>query len=105
VLRLLVGSLSGQRFTDTSSGFRAFSRPMLEFFAAWYPIEYMESVEALLVAAAEGFTVREVPVVMHQRSDGAPSQRRLALLYHFMRVLLVLAVAAPRRRHLAGTTP
>jgi glycosyltransferase involved in cell wall biosynthesis len=104
VLRLLVGSMSGQRFTDTSSGFRAFSRPMLEFFAAWYPIEYMESVEALLLAAAEGFAVREVPVVMHQRSDGMPSQRRLALLYHFLRVLLVLAVAAPRRRHLAGVT-
>jgi glycosyltransferase involved in cell wall biosynthesis len=103
VLRLLVGSLSGQRFTDTSSGFRAFSRPMLEFFASMYPIEYMESVEALLLAAAEGFEVREVPVVMHQRTDGAPSQRRLALIYHFLRVLLVLAVATPRRRQLAST--
>jgi CRISPR/Cas system-associated exonuclease Cas4 (RecB family) len=98
-----VGSLAGQRFTDTSSGFRAFSKPMLDFFASMYPNEYMESVEALLLAAAEGFEVREVPVVMHQRSDGAPSQRRLRLAYHFLRVLLVLAVATPRRRHLAVT--
>lgn len=102
MLRLVARGVAGQRFTDTSSGCRAFSRPMLEFFAADYPSEYLESVEALLLAAVEGYGVREVPVVMHQRRDGRPSQHRLALLYHFVRVLLVLVVAAPRRRAAAG---
>src|SRR5690606_12515917 len=39
VLRLMVRQLSGQTFTDTSSGFRAFSRPVLELFARNYPYE------------------------------------------------------------------
>ena len=37
VLQWLVKVLVRQRFTDTSSGFRAFSRPMLEYFAAELP--------------------------------------------------------------------
>ena len=97
LLRVAVHQLSGQRFTDTSSGFRAFSAPLLAFFAERYPDEYLESVEALLLASAEGFVVTEVPVVMHQRQEGSPSQHRLRLLYHFARLLLVLAVSAPRR--------
>lgn len=97
LLRLAVRQLSGQRFTDTSSGFRGFSRAMLESFADDYPSEYMESVEALLLASAGGFRVREVPVVMHPRQHGAPSQRRARLAYHFLRLLLVIVVSAPRR--------
>ena len=97
LLRLAVRQLSGQRFTDTSSGFRGFSRAMLASFAADYPADYMESVEALLLASAGGFVVVEVPVVMHQRSGGSPSQHRLRLLYHYLRLLLVIAVSAPGR--------
>lgn len=97
VLRFAIRQLSGERFSDTSSGFRAFSLPMLEHFAEHYPDEYMESVEALLMASTSGFAVREVPVVMHERQDGAPSQQRLRLAYHFLRLLMVLAVSAPRR--------
>ena len=44
VLRFTIKTLSGQQFTDTSSGFRAFNREVLEFFARTYPSEYMESV-------------------------------------------------------------
>jgi len=105
VLRVLVGTVAGQRFTDTSSGFRGFSEPMLAFFAASYPSEYMESVEALLLAAVKGYRVVEVPVSMRQRTEGAPSQRRAALLYHYVRVLLVLAANASRRRVRPGPLP
>lgn len=105
VLRLMVRQLSGQTFTDTSSGFRAFSRPVLELFARNYPYEYMESVEALVLAVSSGFTVSEVPVRMHQRQQGAPSNRRLKLLYHYLRLLLTLTVSAKRRRSLQEETP
>jgi len=90
LLRLLVRQVTGQRFTDTSSGFRAFRRPVLEFFASEYPMEYMESVEALVLAVRSGFSVREVPVVMHDRAAGTASNRNLRLAYHFVRLLIVL---------------
>jgi len=98
VLRIVVRRVSGRSFTDTSSGFRAFSRPMLEFFAATYPAEYMESVEALLTACREGFAVVEVPVRMRGREAGAPSNRTWRLVYHYMRLFVVILATAPRRR-------
>ena len=93
LLRLLVRILTGRRFTDTSSGFRAFSTEMLEFFAENYPVEYMESVESLVLACGAGFDVREVAVTMSERQSGAPSTRRLRLVYHFLRVLVVMTVS------------
>lgn len=93
ILRLLVRSLTGRAFTDTSSGFRGFSADMLEYFAGRYPAEYMESVEALLMAARSGFVVEEVPVEMSEREGGVPSNRSFRLAYHFGRLLLVATVS------------
>jgi glycosyltransferase involved in cell wall biosynthesis len=90
VLRAGVRVLSGRRFTDTSSGFRAFSAPMLAFFAETYPSEYMDSVEALLLAIRGGYTVVEVPVTMRLRRAGQASNRNLLLAYHFVRLAVVM---------------
>lgn len=97
-LRLLVRRVSGHRFTDTSSGFRAFRRPVVDFFATEYPMEYMESVEALVLAVRHGFVVREVPVRMHDRVAGTASNRSLRLAYHFVRLLIVLIAGGPNRQ-------
>ncbi|MCC5950457.1 MAG: glycosyltransferase family 2 protein [Acidimicrobiia bacterium] len=98
LLRTVVRQVSGHHVIDTSSGYRAFSRPMLEFFATEYPAEYLESVEALLLATSRGFRVAEVPVVMHERAGGRPSQHRVKLVYHFFRLLVVLAAGSSGRR-------
>ena len=98
-LRLAVHLLSGRTFSDTSSGFRAFSRPVLEFFSRNYPSEYLsDTVEALLLACYAGFEVAETPVRMRERSGGSPSNRNLRLLYHYVRLLIVMASTATIRR-------
>jgi glycosyltransferase involved in cell wall biosynthesis len=89
-LQLLVRVSAGERFTDTSSGFRAFSRPMLEYFSRTYPVEYMDSVEALVMACNAGFTVTEAAVNMRGRTGGAPSTRRLKLIYYYVRLVIVI---------------
>lgn len=101
-LRVVVHLLSGRRFTDTSSGFRGFGPQALRFFSHTYPAEYMDSVEALLLAAYAGLTVEEVPTPMHSRAAGQPSTRSLRLIYHYLRVLLVLLVSASVRRRIGG---
>jgi glycosyltransferase involved in cell wall biosynthesis len=98
VLQIVVRLLSGHRYSDTSSGFRGFNRDVLTFFSRNYPSEYMESVESLILATFEGFTVVEVPVDMRQRVAGQASSRRLKLAYHYLRLLLVLGSNASRRR-------
>ena len=98
VLEVAMRVLSGRTFSDTSSGFRAFNRPVLEYFARSYPSEYMESVEVLLAATYEGFRIVEVPVEMHQRAGGQASTLRLRLVYHYVRVLVTMFARASRRR-------
>ena len=97
LLRVAVQLIARRRFTDTSSGFRAFDRDVLEFFARNYPSEYMESVESLILATFEGFDVVEVPANMRERSAGLPSARRLQLAYHYLRLLLVLGAGFRRK--------
>jgi glycosyltransferase involved in cell wall biosynthesis len=98
VIRLAVRLLSGRRFRDTSSGFRGFSKALIAFFAETYPAEYMDSVEALLLALRAGFDVVEVPVSMRYRQAGRASNGRLRLAYHFVRLTVVMALSATRRR-------
>lgn len=97
VLRVLVRVLSGRRFTDTSSGFRAISRRLLKHFAVEYPLEYMDSTEALITACRLGYDVREVPVTMHERSGGEASNRSFRLVYNYLRLLVVMATSARRK--------
>ena len=101
LLQWLIHLLSGQRLTDTSSGFRAFSGPLIDFFAVNYPVEYLgDTVEALLLAHHAGFEIAEVEVSMRTRGGGVPSTRNLRLAYHYLRLVIVLGASAsfPRRR-------
>ncbi|HVM64065.1 MAG TPA: glycosyltransferase family 2 protein [Acidimicrobiales bacterium] len=97
-MRVAVRLLSGRRFSDTSSGFRAFSGPMIDYFSETYPSEYMDSVEALLLALHAGFSVVEVPVTMRERQAGQASNRNLRLVFHFVRLSIVMVSSATRRR-------
>lgn len=96
-LRVGVRMITGQSFSDTSSGFRAIQGDLLEVFAREYPVNYMDSVETLVEACRRGYTVVEVPTLMNQRCGGVPSQRPLRLAYHYARLVVAL-LGAPRRR-------
>lgn len=90
--------LSGHRLTDTSSGFRAYSRRMIEYFSQDYPVEYLgDSVEAILIAVYAGYDIIEVPVSMRPRAAGVASTRNFKLLYHFVRLVVVMVSTAPFR--------
>jgi glycosyltransferase involved in cell wall biosynthesis len=98
LLRALLRVLAAQRFTDPSSGFRGFSAPMFGYFARTCPVDYLgDTVEALLLAVYEGFEVGEISVSMRQRKEGQPSNRNLMLMFHFLRLLVVIVFTASRR--------
>lgn len=103
LLRTTLRLLTGRSFSDTSSGFRGFSRPALELFARHYPVDYLsDTVEALLLACYAGLDVVEVPVNMRERAAGLASNRNVRLLYHYVRLMIVLLTSASRRsRHIA----
>jgi len=74
----------------------------MEYFAAAFPLEYLsDTVESLLLACYAGFIITEIPVHMEQRQAGHASTRHVQLLYHYLRLVLVLASMASLRNRRA----
>ncbi len=97
VLRLMVRVAVGNRYRDTTSGFRAFGPKAVELFSRELSVEYMgDTVEALLLALREGLRVQEVPTPMRTRAAGEPSNRRFRLVYRYLCALLVIFVNSGR---------
>ncbi|MGH9026774.1 MAG: glycosyltransferase family 2 protein [Acidimicrobiia bacterium] len=98
LLQRIVRVLTGQRFTDVTSGFRALDRPVIELLARDYPAEYLaDTVEALLIVNHAGFRVTEVPIAMRVRAGGVPSSRGLGLVVNYLRVLIGILSSGSRR--------
>lgn len=100
-MHLLARSLSKRtnaNLTDTTSGFRAFDRTVIELFARDYPAEYLgDTIEALIIAARAGCRVSQVPVQMRRRSVGKPSQSSVRSLIYLARAVLAVVLSRARR--------
>ena len=83
--------LTGKRIKDTTSGFRACNRKLIEFFAKNYADDYPEP-EAIMACIVNGFSVGEVAVVMEERQGGVSSIRSLKSAYYMIKVCLALIV-------------
>lgn len=105
-LGLIVRALTGHRYSDVTSGFRAFDRPVIGLLAREYPVEYLaDTVEALLIVRYAGFRVDEVPITMRPRAAGVPSTRRVKLIINYLRVLIGILSSASRRARLRKEQP
>ncbi|MEG1801329.1 MAG: glycosyltransferase family 2 protein, partial [Oscillospiraceae bacterium] len=91
ILSWLIFILSGQRVRDTTSGFRACNRVLIDFFAKNYADDFPEP-EAILACISKGYRVGEIPVVMDERQGGVSSIRSLKSAYYMVKVCLSLMV-------------
>lgn len=66
----LFSRITGQPITDITSGFRAYNKKAISFFAGQYKHELEACVQMLLVASYAGLSIKEVPVVMKPRRTG-----------------------------------
>jgi glycosyltransferase involved in cell wall biosynthesis len=99
VLSARVGRVAGVRILDSSSGFRAIRRPLLDRFAASYPVEYLgDTVEALIEAACAGCKIVEHPIAMTPRMYGDGSTGPIASLWYVLRLLIAIELQHKRRR-------
>ncbi|GHH68343.1 glycosyltransferase family 2 protein [Kitasatospora indigofera] len=111
LLSVVLSRITRTRLTDTTSGFRACNKPLIEFFAKWYPVEYLgDTVESMVGAARCGFVVRQVPVAMRERTTGTPSASPVKAMVYLSRAGLVLLLAMIRRmpphlKAIASTAP
>lgn len=60
----------GQKVTDVTSGFRAYGKITIEFFAKRYKHEIYDTSQLLLLSDSAGARIKEVPVIMKEREFG-----------------------------------
>lgn len=97
VFEMVNSFLIGQKITDNTSGFRAYNRRAVVFFAHHYPMDYPEP-EAILILGKNGFRLKEVPVRMQARGNGHSSISGIRSFYYMIKVLLALVVCCIRPR-------
>lgn len=62
----IIKKLTGIKITDTTSGFRAVNKKVIELFADTYPVDYPEP-ETNAILAKNKYNIAEIPVLMEQR--------------------------------------
>ncbi len=96
ILSFVVSTLIGRRITDTTSGFRFYSRRALEFFSVTYPEDYPE-VESFVLAHKKGLVIDEVPAEISPRKFGKSSITLPRAVYYMVKVLLAVFVDMLKR--------
>jgi glycosyltransferase involved in cell wall biosynthesis len=91
IISLFIKATTGATVKDTTSGFRAINRKVMEFFSVHYPQDYPEP-EALLIALLKRFRVTEVPVFMNYREHGISSITPVRAAYYMVKVLLAMFI-------------
>lgn len=87
----------GARITDPTSGFQGLSRRALDSVVNdSFPEDYPDT-DVLVQHHRRGLTVREVPVVMHERVGGVSMHRGARIAYYGYKMLLTLLLMPIRR--------
>jgi glycosyltransferase involved in cell wall biosynthesis len=93
-IRLLSGFLSRicrSPVADPTSGFWLVNRPLMNYFAKYYPTDYPEP-EARALLRRQGYRMTEVPVLFRPRMAGQSSIRTWGAFYFALKVGLALLV-------------
>jgi len=91
IFSTVLSAILRMHVTDTTSGFRAANRRVIEFFARTYPEDYPE-VESLVLLHRAGMAIGEVPVVMRDRTEGRSSITPIRSAYYMIKVLLAVFI-------------
>jgi hypothetical protein len=91
IFSLVLSAILKKRVSDTTSGFRAANRRVIEFFSRCYPEDYPE-VEALVLVHKQGMRIAEVPVGMRERTGGRTSITAVRSVYYMVKVLLAVFI-------------
>ncbi len=92
----LISVLTGNRFTDTTSGYRAANRKVISLFAEYYPSDYPEP-ETILYLQRRRMRVKEVSARMKERSCGCSSITPMKSVFYMIKVTFCLLFPKSRR--------
>ncbi len=79
------------KITDATSGFRAAGKDVTEFFSRNYAQDYPEP-ESIIASTLSGFRVKEIPVIMNERTQGVSSINAAKSVYYMIKVTLAILI-------------
>lgn len=88
----IIKVLTGKTVKDTTSGFRAVNKKIIEKFAKNYPVDYPEP-ETNAQIAKGNYKIVEIPVKMNERDGGTSSITPLKSIYYAIKVGLAVIIA------------
>ncbi len=99
IFSIILSCILKRPVTDTTSGFRAANKRVIDFFSRFYPEDYPE-VEALVLLHKQGLCIAEVPVRMRERTGGRTSITALQSAYYMVKVLLAVFIDLMKKRRM-----
>lgn len=97
VFEIMNRLLIQKRITDSTSGFRAYNKAVIEFLAANYPTDYPEP-ETIILLGKNDFRIKEVSVEMEERQGGISSISGLKSAHYMIKVILAMLMTAHRHK-------
>lgn len=97
----IVSRVTGQKITDSTSGYRVLNRRAIAFCADTYPSDYPE-VEVLPLVHFAGLKIAEVPVRMNRRQSGKSSITWSKAIYYMFKVVLAISISLLREKPRKG---
>jgi glycosyltransferase involved in cell wall biosynthesis len=91
IFSFILSRILGIAVTDSTSGFRAANRRVIDFFSRIYPDDYPE-VEALVLLNKVDLKMVEVAVTMRERTGGRSSITATRSVYYMAKVLLAIFI-------------
>jgi Glycosyltransferases involved in cell wall biogenesis len=93
----LIKILTKKEVTDPTSGLRMVGKKGIEVFAKDYPKDYPEP-ESVVLILRKGMQVKEIPVLMRERSGGVSSISVKKSIYYMIKVTLAILLECIRKR-------
>ena len=93
----LIKVLTGKKITDPTSGLRMINKDIIEMFASDYPKDYPEP-ESIVAILRRKKKVKEIPVIMKERSGGVSSISAGKSIYYMIKVTLAILIESIRKR-------
>jgi len=96
--RKAVSWITGNRITDSTSGYQAFNRDVIRFFTTEvFPCDYPDA-DMLITLHRAGFRMMEVPVRMYSNVEGKSMHGGFKPFYYIFKMLLSIFVTLLRNR-------
>ena len=83
---------------DTTSGFRAVNRRLIQEFSHIYPTEYPEPISTVY-ALNKKYKIKEIPVSMNERKEGKSSIHTWKKAYYMFNVILTILLLKKGDKH------